>query len=148
MHRYDAALEMGLVNTSDEVCAGETEFEKESRSVLERIHFSLAAPKQTRPRSMVTALEHPEASLHCPRRVGPNHTRSGDQGSDASHTRDELDACTATRKTRIELQEELDRVTTEAESGALSNKQMKKLERRRRGILAALESSDEGVSRD
>jgi len=121
MHRYDAALEMGLVNTSDEVCAGETELEKESRSVLERTEF---------------------------RRVGPNHMRSADQGSDASHTRDELDACTATRKTRIELQEELVRVTREAESGGLSNKQMKKLERRRRGILAALESSDEGVSRD
>ena len=130
MHRYDAALEMGLVNTSDEVCAGETELEKDARSAQQ-----------------IGVQSHCRDSGALPATRGP-HVRGRHDGRARDDDDDVHRSQPMPRKSVRELHEELDRVMAEIEQDGMSNKQAKKLERRRRGIMAALESSDEGVSRD
>ena len=131
---YDVAIELGLVASSEEVCAGETEEEKACRNVCEAVS---RAQQQFGGRRESSGLE----------------VRGGILSRGAAWARDDDDGVTfedsapasKPRKSGPELQAELERVLAEFEFSGLSNKRRKKLERRRRGILSALESSDEGV---
>lgn len=104
---YDAAVEMKLVPSFDEVCAGETHKEKTRRA------------------------ERPTMQEEVGELVG-----SAGPGP----------AVAKPKKTVDELRAELDTVLAEFERSGLSGKRLKKLERRRRGIMSALEKSDEGIA--
>lgn len=132
---YGAAIELGLVASSEEVCAGETEEEKACRNVCEAV---LRAQQQFGGRRESSGLEVRGGIL----------SRGAPRADDDGVTFEDSAPASKPRKSGAELQAELERILAEFEFSGLSNKRRKKLERRRRGILSALESSDEGVVSD
>jgi len=116
----DAAVELKLVPSFGEICAGETKQQRAARQKKEREERANSADFRR-------ALEET-------RRVYQQEQRQ----------KQEKKVLTPD-KTKAELESELIRVLAAFESSALSKKQRKKLERRQRGIMAALEKSDEGV---
>ena len=123
---YDAAVEMKLVASFGEVCAGETAEQKMLRGAKE-------------------AAEQAATDVFC-RRVGLKPSGLEVRGGIMVPPPPASEG--AARKTVAELQEELETVRAEFGVAGLSGKRRKKLERRQRGILAALETSDEGIDRD
>lgn len=113
---YDAAVELKLVPSFDEVCAGETHCERTRRTA------------------------GPCLSRGCPTRGVQEEEVVGVESSVG------VAKAPKTKKTVAELQAELTAVLAEFERSGLSNKRLKKLERRRRGIMSALEKSDEGIA--
>lgn len=121
----DAAVELKLVPSFGEICAGETEKQKAARQQKEREERANSADFRR-------ALEE---SRKLYREEQERKKGSGEKKVEAKKA-----------KTKAELESELVRVLAAFESSALSNKQRKKLERRHRGIMAALEKSDEGIA--
>ena len=137
----DAAVELKLVPSFDEICAGETEQQRAARQQKEREERANSADFRR-------ALEE-SRRLHQQRQKQEKKvlTRGGSglgwvRGTESP---EEGAKRVTPDKTKAELESELIRVLAAFESSALSNKQRKKLERRHRGIMAALENSDEGV---
>jgi hypothetical protein len=133
---YDAAVEMGLVVSSAEVCAGETVVEKANRVAFEATLAASRAAAAMKPTGMGV-----RGGILCRGPVKSDHDTEVVFADDTSTKKAQ-----ARPKTGAELQEELGRVLAEFELSGLSNKRRKKLERRQRGIMAALEKSDEGVA--
>ena len=107
---YDAAVELGLVPSFDEVCAGETHCERTRRTT-----------------------------------AGPGPATRMQEEAEAGGLDAGVATTPKTKKTMEELKSELESVLAEFVRSGLSNKRLKKLERRRRGIMSALENSDEGI---
>jgi len=112
----DAAVDLKLVPSFDEICAGETEKQKAARQQKEREGRALEKSR--------------EGKFRPPQPLARKQERIAEEKK---------------LKTKAELESELIKVLAAFESSAMSNKQRKKLERRRWGIMAALEKSDEGV---
>lgn len=126
----DAAVELKLVPSFDEICAGETEEQKAARQQKEREERANSADFR---RALEESRKLYREELE---RKKESSTRGGSREKKVQEKRP---------KTKAELESELVQVLAAFESSALSNKQRKKLERRHRGIMAALEKSDEGV---
>jgi len=140
----DAAVELNLVPSFDEICAGETEQQRAARQQKEREERANSADfRRALEESRKLYREELERKKGSSTRGGPGlgwvrGTESPEEGAKRV-------AAEKRPKTKADLESELVQVLAAFESSALSNKQRKKLERRHRGILAALEKSDEGV---
>lgn len=133
----DAAVELKLVPSFGEICAGETEKQKVARQQKEREERANSADFRRaleESRRGICRPPHPLAQLQRQKQEKKVSTHGGGLSTHGGGA-----------KTKAELESELVRVLAAFESSALSNKQRKKLERRHRGIVAALEKSDEGV---
>lgn len=140
----DAAVELKLVPSFGEICAGETEKQRAARQQKEREERANSADfRRALEESRKLYREELEQKKGSSTRGG-SRDRMG-SGGGAPEERAKRVTPEKRPKTKAELESELVRVLTAFESSALSNKQRKKLERRHRGIMAALEKSDEGV---
>lgn len=142
---YDAAVELGLVPKCEEICAGETNAEKACRVAFEA---TLRAQREFGGPRKPSGLEIRGGILSRGRKVR-NGVKARTMGADDTDVDDGgvvFEAVPKLKKTMEELKVELDKVMAEFERSGLSNKRLKKLERRRRGILSALEKSDEGIA--
>jgi hypothetical protein len=156
---YDAAVEMGLVASSKEVCAGETAEEKACRNAFEAaMEAQKRAQQEHGGERKVSGLEVRGGILSRGRAGPPDVDADDDVVFEDPHCAGSVASCSPeppsrerkaeerATKTGEELQAELERVLAEFELSGLSNKRRKKLERRQRGIMAALEKSDEGIA--
>jgi hypothetical protein len=148
---YDAAVEMGLVTSSKEVCAGETAEEKACRNAFEAaMEAQKRAQQEHGGERNVSGLEVRGGILSRGRAGPPDADADDDVVFEDPHSGVSRSAPSPkpprATKTGEELQAELERVLAEFELSGLSNKRRKKLERRQRGIMAALEKSDEGIA--
>jgi hypothetical protein len=144
---YDAAVEMGLVASAKEVCAGETKEEKACRNAFEAMmQAQKRAQQEYGGERKASGLGVRGGILSRGRQVADDDDDDDVVFEDphcAGSVR-EKEQCESPSKSGQELRGELDRVLAELELSGLSSKRRKKLDRRVRGIMAALDKSDEG----